>query len=303
MSSLSKGNLSEIADIYSSIRSPKTHQENLSESVEVISEDALDGAALIVLSTLAEHLIENKLAEDLEDCFKIFEHMSDEWLEQILEEKLEATCNLLEEELKEGLVLQEADDGGMGGFIGAVGTGLGLLKGGWNLGRQALSKGRQAAGFVKRTVAKDLRKNYNIPAGQSVAKELSKRAVANTSRVATGALRRGGDVVKGTASAARGAWDLGAGALGKVGKLARTVTGVGAKPITPLGVRGWVTAGVGIPAAIDIATTGGYKGSATEKIVNAAKGAISAQLNKRSRPQQTQPQPSNGNKKDLWGQI
>ena len=310
MSSLSKGNLSEIADIYSGIHSPKTHQENLSESVEVISEEALDGAALIVLSTLAEHLIENKLAEDLEDCFKIFEHMSDEWLEQILDEKLEATCDLLEEELKEALVLLEGDRdmAGLGLLTNVIGGGINLAKQGWRLGGQALSKGRQAAGFVKRTVAKDLRKNYNIPAGQSVAKELSKRAVANTSRVATGALRRGGDVVKGTANTARGAWDLGAGALGKVGKLARAVTGVGAKPITPFGLRGWATAGLGIPAAIDIAKTGGYKGSATEKIVNAARGAISGQLNQQTKPQQPKPQqpkpeetkPSNGDKKKNW---
>ena len=316
MSSLSKGNLSEIADIYSSIRSPKTHQENLLESVEVISEDALDGAALIVLSTLAEHLIEKKLAEDYEDCFKIFEHMSDEWLEQILDEKLEATCNLLEEELKEALVLLEGDRDMAGlGLLNVIGGGINLAKQGWRLGGQALSKGKQAAGFVKRTVAKDLRKNYNIPAGQSVAKELSKRAVTNTSRVATGAVRRGGDVVKGIANTARGTWDLGAGALGKVGKLARTVTGVGAKPITPLGVRGWVTAGVGIPAAVDMISTGGYKGSATEKVVNAAKGAISAQLNQQPKPEQpkreeekknksgTPPTPTQPTSGSMWDKI
>jgi hypothetical protein len=307
MSSLSKGNLSEIADIYSDIHSPKTHQENLSESVEVISEEALDGAALIVLSTLAEHLIENKLAEDYEDCFKIFEHMSDEWLEQILDEKLEATCNLLEEELKEALVLQEADDGGMGGFIGAVGTGLRLLKGGWHLGKQALTKGRQSAGFVKNTVAKDLRKNYNIPAGQSVAKELSKRAVSNTSRVATGAVRRVGDALTGAVKTGRGAWDYAGERIGDVQKLARFVTGVGAKRRTPLGIRGKLNtaaAAVGIPAAVDMISTGGYKGSATEKIVNAAKDAISRQLNQQSRPQQTQSQTSNGNKnKNWWDQI
>jgi len=313
MSSLSKENLSEIADIYSSIHSPKTHQENLSESVEVISEEALDGAALIVLSTLAEHLIENKLAEDFEDCFKIFEHMSDEWLEQILDEKLGETCDLLEEELKEEIVLLEGDRdmAGLGLLTNVIGGGINLAKQGWRLGGQALSKGRQAAGFVGRTLAKDLRKNYNIPAGQSVAKELSKRAVTNTSRVTTGALRRAGDVVKGTANTAKGVWDYGGQRLSDVGKLARFTTGVGAKPRTPLGIRGKLNtaaAVVGIPAAVDIARTGGYQGSATQKIVDAAKGAISSQLNQQSKPQPSTPdkkddKKEDGKKKNWFDQI
>jgi len=310
MSSLSKGNLSEIADIYSGIHSPKTHQENLSESVEVISEEALDGAALIVLSTLAEHLIENKLAEDLEDCFKIFEHMSDEWLEQILEEKLDATCDLLEEELKEALVLLEGDRdmAGLGLLTNVIGGGINLAKQGWRLGGQALSKGRQAAGFVGRTLAKDLRKNYNIPAGQSVAKELSKRAVSNTSRVATGAVRRVGDALKGTVKTGKGVWDYTGERLGDVAKLARFTTGVGAKPRTPLGIRGklnTIAATVGIPAAYDIYKTGGYQGSATQKIVDAAKGAISSQLNQQSKPQPSTPDKKDEKKKpgSMWDEI
>ena len=292
MSNLSRGTLNEVADLYSAIQSQKTDVQNLSESVEVISEEALDGAALIIMSTIAQHLIENKLAENFEDCFKIFEHMSDEWIEQILEEKLDTTCDLLEEELKEGLVLLEGDrDMGLG-LVSGLSAGLSLLKKGWDLGAKAVGQGRRAAGFVKRTVAKDLRKNYQIPAGQSVAKELSKRAVANTSRVATGAVRRAGDALAGGARGLRGAWDYTGERVGDVAKLARFTTGVGAKPRTPFGIRRTLQTVAAIPAvasAIDIAKTGGYTGSATQQIVDYARSAIGNRL---QQPQTQTPQTS-----------
>ena len=292
MSNLSRGTLNEVADLYSAIQSQKTDVQNLSESVEVISEEALDGAALIIMSTIAQHLIENKLAENFEDCFKIFEHMSDEWLEQILEEKLDTTCDLLEQELKEGLVLLEGDrDMGLG-LVSGLSAGLGLLKKGWDLGAKAVGQGRRAAGFVKRTVAKDLRKNYQIPAGQSVAKELSKRAVANTSRIATGAVRRAGDALAGGARGLRGAWDYTGERIGDVAKLARFTTGVGAKPRTPHGIRGKLQTIAAIPAVasgIDMVTTGGYKGSRTQQIVDYARSAIGNRL---QQPQTQTPQTS-----------
>jgi len=303
MSSLSKRNLNEIADIYSSIQNPKTNQENLTESVEVISEEALDGAALIVLSTLAEHLIENKLAEDFEDCFKIFEHMSDEWLEQILDEKLEATCNLLEEELKEELVLLEGDRdmAGLGILTNVIGGGINLAKQGWRLGGQALSKGRQAAGFVKRTVAKDLRRNYNIPAGQSIAKELSKRAVTNTSRVTTGALRRGGEAIRSGVKAGRDVVDYG-------GKVTQRL-GIGDKPRTKLPFIGnlhlrrkaWTTGLLsGAAVTADKVWNQGRVTKAVQDYASATADAIK-KSQQQPKPKETKPQPSkDDNKKKDW---
>lgn len=313
MSSLSKRNLSEIADIYSDIHSPKTHQENLSESVEVISEEVLDDVAFVLTDALVEYLIDDKkLAEDHEQAITIIQNMSDEWVDQILAEKLEGHISLIEEietesqDLNENKRLQAA-----GTFINRLWQGAG-----------------KAAGYVKGTVAKDLRKNFNIPAGQSVGKELAKRAVTNTSRVATGTVRRAGDAAVGTGRALRGAWDATGKTLGGIGKYledrgrhitkaASLVTGVGDKSRTGLGLRkkantlvAGTAAAVGIPAAIDIYKTGGYKGSATQKIVDAAKGAISGQLNQQAKPQQpkkeeekknipaTQPTPGS-----MWDQI
>jgi len=295
MSSLSKGNLSEIADIYSGIHSPKTHQENLSESVEVISEEVLDDVAFVLTDALVEYLVDDKkLAEDHEQAITIIQNMSDEWVDQILSEKMEGHISLIEEiqtgnqDLTENarLKLKAA-----GTFVNSLWKGAG-----------------KAANYVKGTVAKDLRKNFNIPAGQSVGKELAKRAVSNTSRVATGSLRRAGDAVVGTGKALRGAWDATGTTLKGIGgylgdrgrhisKAASLVTGVGDKSRTGLGIRkkvntvGAIGAGsLGLVSAGDMINTGGYQGSATQKIVDAAKGAISSQLNQQSKPQQPKPE-------------
>jgi hypothetical protein len=307
MSSLSKGNLSEIADIYSGIHSPKTHQENLSESVEVISEEVLDDAAFVLTDALVEYLVDDKkLAEDHEQAITIIQNMSDEWVDQILSEKMEGHISLIEEiqtgnqDLTENARLKAA-----GTFVNSLWKGAG-----------------KAANYVKGTVAKDLRKNFNIPAGQSVGKELAKRAVSNTSRVATGSLRRAGDAVVGTGKALRGAWDATGTTLKGIGgylgdrgrhikKAASLATGVGDKARTPFGIRkkvntvGAIGAGsLGLVSTGDMITTGGYQGSATQKIVDAAKGAISSQLNQQSKPQPSTPDKKDDKKKvDPWSQI
>jgi len=310
MSSLSKGNLNEIADIYSGIQNPNSSQQDLSEQVEVVSEEDQYYASIVVLSTLVEHLIENKLAEDLEECFKIFENMSDDWVEQILEQRLEANCQLIEEQIQELSVLQEGDRdmGGLGILASGLSGGLGLLQKAWKATApvrstvvkavknpkkavQAVTQSPvgRAVGYTKGQLVKGVKQAANIPQSQRVAPALTKKVVDVASRNVTGGVRRAYDVARGIKRGATGAMDIGGGYAGDIGRLIRTATG---------GPKRRLATGLGVAAGVDYALHGDK--STTKGIVDLAKSYIP------QGQQQPKPEPKKDDKKkpgSMWDEI
>ena len=312
MSSLSKGNLSEIADIYSGIQNSSSTEQNLTEEVEVASEQDQYYASLVVLSTLAEHLIENKLAEDFEECFKIFENMSDEWVEQILEERLEANCQLIEEQIQELSVIQEGDRdlGGLGILASGISGGLNLLQKGWRASapvRSAVVKAvkdpkkavqavtqspvGRAVGYTKGQLVKGVKQAANIPQSQRVAPALTKKVVDVASRNITGGVRRAYDVARGVKRGATGAMDIGGGYAGDIGRLVRGATG---------GPKRRLATALAATAGLDYAVHGDK--STTKGLIDLGKSYI-PQVQQQLKPQQSKPEetkPSNGDKKKNW---
>ena len=94
MSSLSKGNLNEIASLYSGItlnESVEEKQESADLSEEVLSEEAIQENSTFIFQVIGNHLIEKKLADSPESAVKIMENMSDGWAEDILADYVAST--------------------------------------------------------------------------------------------------------------------------------------------------------------------------------------------------------------------
>lgn len=90
MSSLSKGNLNEIANLYSGItvkESAEPQQDpqvDVDLSEEVLTEEAILEDSTFIFQLVGSHLIENKMADSEESAIKIMENMSDAWAVEIL---------------------------------------------------------------------------------------------------------------------------------------------------------------------------------------------------------------------------
>jgi len=90
MSSLSKGNLNEIANLYSGItvkESAEPQQDpqvDVDLSEEVLTEEAILEDSTFIFQLVGSHLIENKMADSEESAIKIMENMGDAWAVEIL---------------------------------------------------------------------------------------------------------------------------------------------------------------------------------------------------------------------------
>jgi hypothetical protein len=271
MSSLSKGNLSEIADIYSGIQNSSSTEQNLTEEVEVA------------------------------------------------EERLEANCQLIEEQIQELSVIQEGDRdlGGLGILASGISGGLNLLQKGWKASapvRSAVVKAvkdpkkavqavtqspvGRAVGYTKGQLVKGVKQAANIPQSQRVAPALTKKVVDVASRNVTGGVRRAYDVARGVKRGATGAMDIGGGYAGDIGKLIKGATG---------GTKRRLATGLGVAAGVDYAMHGDK--SITKGLIDLGKSYI-PQVQQQLKPQQpkkeeekknrpvTQPTPGS-----MWDEI
>ena len=104
MSIISKGNLNEIANLYSSItlgesvEPQQDPQVDVDLSEEVLTEEAILEDSTFIFQLVGSHLIENKMADSEESAIKIMENMSDGWSLEIL-----ATYFSDNEDLNEGI--------------------------------------------------------------------------------------------------------------------------------------------------------------------------------------------------------
>ena len=141
MSSLSKGNLNEIANLYSGItvkESAEPQQDpqvDVDLSEEVLTEEAILEDSTFIFQLVGSHLIENKMADSEESAIKIMENMSDGWSVEIL-----ATYFSDNEDLNEGI------------------------------------KSR-AMGYLKGTISPIIKKRLNIDSNQGLMKGITKKVL------------------------------------------------------------------------------------------------------------------------------
>jgi len=151
MSNLSKGNLNEIASLYSGItlnESVEEKKETTDLSEEVLSEEAIQENSTFIFQVIGNHLIENKLADTPESAVKIMENMSDGWAEDILADYVAST----DPELVEG----------SNPFNPRA-----LIKSG-------LKKGFD---YARGTLSPIIKNRLNIPAGQGLAAGVTKKVL------------------------------------------------------------------------------------------------------------------------------
>ena len=151
MSSLSKGNLNEIASLYSGItlnESVEEKKETTDLSEEVLSEEVIQENSTFIFQVIGNHLIENKLADTPESAVKIMENMSDGWAEDILADYVAST----DPELVEGSNPFDP--------------------------RAAIKSGlKRGFDYAKGTLSPIIKKRLNIPAGQGLAAGVTKKVL------------------------------------------------------------------------------------------------------------------------------
>lgn len=144
MSSLSKGNLNEIANLYSGItvkESAEPQQDpqvDVDLSEEVLTEEVILEDSTFIFQLVGSHLIENKMADSEESAIKIMENMGDAWAVEIL-----ATYFSDYEDLHEA-----------GGEIR-----------------------RRAMGYLKGTVSPIIKKRLNISPNQGLMSGIAKKVI------------------------------------------------------------------------------------------------------------------------------
>jgi hypothetical protein len=141
MSIISKGNLNEIANLYSgitlgeSVEPQQDPQVDMDLSEEVLTEEVILEDSTFIFQLVGSHLIENKMADSEESAIKIMENMSDGWSVEIL-----ATYFSDNEDLNEGL------------------------------------KSR-AMGYLKGTISPIIKKRLNIDPNQGLMKGITKKVL------------------------------------------------------------------------------------------------------------------------------
>jgi hypothetical protein len=144
MSSLSKGNLNEIANLYSGItvkESAEPQQDpqvDVDLSEEVLTEEVILEDSTFIFQLVGSHLIENKMADSEESAIKIMENMGDAWAVEIL-----ATYFSDHEDLHEA-----------GGEIR-----------------------RRAMGYLKGTISPIIKKRLNISPNQGLMSGIAKKVI------------------------------------------------------------------------------------------------------------------------------
>ena len=141
MSIISKGNLNEIANLYSgitlgeSVEPQQDPQVDVDLSEEVLTEEAILEDSTFIFQLVGSHLIENKMADSEESAIKIMENMSDGWSVEIL-----ATYFSDHEDLNEGLK-------------------------------------SKAMGYLKGTISPIIKKRLNIDPKQGLMKGITKKVI------------------------------------------------------------------------------------------------------------------------------